>query len=138
MWRSLLLGTSSLLGFISKAHWLASLNNYRMCYWTITPLIGVRALNHIQTSMLDVLRELSSSCQMEAGTPLGLCCHIGGCPILDLKAQWPLRSGDCMHLVHKCMHIPCAYCRSNCVNNFSCFYEEWLFCGAQVEPVVIK
>ena len=66
---------ASSLGFTSEAHWLASLNSCKMRCLTITPLVGVVALNHIQISTSDVLSEPSSSCQMVAGTHSGLCCH---------------------------------------------------------------
>ena len=87
-----------LLTSIREAHWLALLNSCIMCYLTITPLEGVMALSHIQISTSDVLSKPSSSCWMAAGTPfvwimlpLGEHCHyIGGCPILDLEAWWPL------------------------------------------------
>ena len=71
----LLWGAGSLLVLTSEAHWLASLNSWMMCCLTITPLVGVVALNHIQMSTLDRLSKPLSSCQMAAGTPSGLCCH---------------------------------------------------------------
>ena len=72
---SLLWGAGSLLVFTSEAHWLASPNSCIMCCLAIMPLVGVVALNHIRMSTSDRLSEPSSSCQMVAGTPSGLCCH---------------------------------------------------------------
>ena len=72
---SLQWGAGCSLVSTSEAHWLASLNSCMMHCQTITSLVGVVALNHIQMSTSDRLSELSSSCQMVAGTPSGLCCH---------------------------------------------------------------
>ena len=46
----LLRGAGSLLVSTSEAHWPASLNSCMMCCLTITPLVGVVGLNHIQMS----------------------------------------------------------------------------------------
>ena len=71
----LLQGAGSPLMSTSEAHWLASLNSRIRCCLTITPLVGVMALNHIQMSTSDRLSEPPSSCRMAVGTPSGLCCH---------------------------------------------------------------
>ena len=68
-------GAGSSLVSTSEAHWLTSPNSCIMHCLAITPLVGVVALNHIQMSTLDRLSEPSSSCQIVAGTPSGLCCH---------------------------------------------------------------
>ena len=72
---SLLQGAGSLLMLTSEAHWLASPNSCMSHHLIIMPLVGVMTFNHIQLSTSDRLSELSSSCQMAAGTPSGLCCH---------------------------------------------------------------
>ena len=71
----LLQGASSKLTSTSEAHWPASQNSCMSCCLIITPLVGVMTFNHIQMSTSDRLSDLSSSCQMVAGTPSGLCCH---------------------------------------------------------------
>ena len=74
--RSLLLcGAGSLLASTSEAHWLASPNSCMSRCLIITPLEGVMIFNHIQMSTSDRLSDLSSSCRMAVGTPLGLHCH---------------------------------------------------------------
>ena len=69
------LGSGSSFAFNSEAHWPASLNSCYMRCLTITPLVGVMALNHIQMSTLVVLSKLSSSCWMVVKTPLEFYCH---------------------------------------------------------------
>ena len=71
----LLQGSGSSLMPTSEAHWLASPNSCIRHCLTIMLLVGVMALNHIQMSTSDRLSKLSSTCQMVAGTPSGLCCH---------------------------------------------------------------
>ena len=72
---SLPCGAGSLLGSTREAHWPASPNSCMSCCLIITPLEGVIIFNHIQMSTSDRLSNLSSSCQMAAGTPSGLRCH---------------------------------------------------------------
>ena len=108
---SLLLVAGRSLAFISKAHCPSSLNNCSIHYLTIIPLEGVTALNHIQISISDVLSEPSSSCQMAAGTPSGLCCHwasittiLAGVPFQILKHNgfFDLAT-SCTHHMSVCM-----------------------------------
>ena len=72
---------------------------------TITPLVAVVALSHIHMSTLDVLSELSSSCQMAAGTPSGLCCHWDSIAAISAGVpSWILKHCGCCDWDISCTH----------------------------------
>ena len=102
---SLPLGAGSSLAFTREAHWPASLNSCKMHCLTITPLVEVMALSHIQMSTLDVLSEPSSSCWMVVGTPSGLyCCQDSIAAILVGVLSWILKHCGLLDLDTSCTH----------------------------------
>ena len=86
----LLWGAGSLLASTSEAHWLASPNTCMSCCLIIIPLEGVMSFNHIQMSTSDRLSDPPSSCQMEVGTPSGLCCHEDSIDYMSLGVSSPI------------------------------------------------